>query len=323
MPEILLRSPEFIEGASLSLLNADYTASCEEENQSPITDEYVRDPVYVAHLCPMKMQRSGCCFLKTEYSKPTDEVIFEKLGTIIELQRLITQVSFELHRDYFVFTSDEFFQVFPTDQVNQIWPRKRKCSAVEFIFETGDSILFDFLNIDVSTLIKTFKRANFEKCTIWPTTDLFSTLGVEDKWISCQISNFEYIISLNLLAGRSFRDPEEYPFFPTFLTDFDHFSSFLPARIASSGCSPIVDPFAPIREAFSNPIIPADFFFRIEQIDEVPSWASSAADFVDRMRGLLESPRVTVGLHKWITTHFGPNGRASNGRLFDSKSHRP
>ncbi len=40
------------------------------------------------------------------------------------------------------------------------------------------------------------------------------------KWLNGQISNFEYLMSLNTLAGRSFNDLTQYPVFPWVLSDY-------------------------------------------------------------------------------------------------------
>ena len=40
-----------------------------------------------------------------------------------------------------------------------------------------------------------------------------------EKWQQWKISNFEYIMSLNQLAGRSYNDLSQYPVFPWIVLD--------------------------------------------------------------------------------------------------------
>ena len=44
--------------------------------------------------------------------------------------------------------------------------------------------------------------------------------SITTKWLSGQLSNFEYLIILNTLAGRSFNDLTQYPVFPWVIADY-------------------------------------------------------------------------------------------------------
>jgi hypothetical protein len=52
--------------------------------------------------------------------------------------------------------------------------------------------------------------------------DLESESSITKKWKRGQISNFEYLMALNTLAGRSFNDLTQYPviFFFFFIPNF-------------------------------------------------------------------------------------------------------
>ena len=53
---------------------------------------------------------------------------------------------------------------------------------------------------------------------------LFSALigetSVTQRWVRGEISNFQYLMSLNTLAGRSYNDLMQYPIFPWILADY-------------------------------------------------------------------------------------------------------
>ncbi|CAB4066358.1 NEBL1_2 [Lepeophtheirus salmonis] len=50
--------------------------------------------------------------------------------------------------------------------------------------------------------------------------DTFKESALMSKWINREISNFEYLMHLNTLAGRSFNDLSQYPVFPWILADY-------------------------------------------------------------------------------------------------------
>ena len=49
--------------------------------------------------------------------------------------------------------------------------------------------------------------------------DVLKASGLTQKWVTRQISNFEYLMQLNTIAGRTFNDLSQYPVFPWMLTN--------------------------------------------------------------------------------------------------------
>ena len=50
-----------------------------------------------------------------------------------------------------------------------------------------------------------------------------STRGLRrrfQKWVKREISNFEYLMHLNTIAGRTYNDLSQYPVFPWILQDY-------------------------------------------------------------------------------------------------------
>jgi len=54
-----------------------------------------------------------------------------------------------------------------------------------------------------------------------PFLEFFKTLPHTNEWVQGKMSNFEYIMALNIYSGRSFNDLTQYPLFPWILTDYD------------------------------------------------------------------------------------------------------
>ena len=49
---------------------------------------------------------------------------------------------------------------------------------------------------------------------------VFKKSKLTDLWRKSKISNFQYIMALNLMAGRTFQDITQYPVFPWVLSDY-------------------------------------------------------------------------------------------------------
>lgn len=51
--------------------------------------------------------------------------------------------------------------------------------------------------------------------------DLLTASGLTNKWVHREISNFEYLMQLNTIAGRTYNDLSQYPVFPWVLMDYE------------------------------------------------------------------------------------------------------
>lgn len=49
---------------------------------------------------------------------------------------------------------------------------------------------------------------------------LLKASGLTERWVHREITNFEYLMQLNTIAGRSYNDLSQYPVFPWILTDY-------------------------------------------------------------------------------------------------------
>ena len=291
--------------------------------------------------------------------------------------------------------------------------RIHKPSAIEVFTTYGKSYFINFKNKDGLKVIHQLSKFSIPRIRNLQLTTLqsyFKTQSLTDLWIGREISNFEYIMHLNLMSGRSFNDLSQYPIFPWVIADFTSDTlSLLDIKtyrdlskpigalnsqkfaliknranqmnesnntnyLYSSGHSyPLilieqfirVEPytslnidiqhgkFAPPQrifysipklwnnvltsindnreltpEFYSNP----DFLINFEKydlgkinisekdnpsyqkIDDVllPPWASTAFDFVYKMRKALESEYVSRHLNEWIDLIWGCNQRAPN-----------
>ena len=51
-------------------------------------------------------------------------------------------------------------------------------------------------------------------------SNLIGETSVTQRWVRGEINNFQYLMALNTLAGRSYNDLMQYPIFPWILADY-------------------------------------------------------------------------------------------------------
>ncbi|KAI8325938.1 hypothetical protein GQ54DRAFT_250480, partial [Martensiomyces pterosporus] len=116
----------------------------------------------------------------------------------------------------------------PLSQIHQIHFRRymlRK-SALEIFFADHTSV---FLNIpdkkDLLQLmwkITSLSAANsgLSLSDIKSPPGLLSRLKLTERWQHGELSNFDYLMALNTVAGRSYNDLSQYPVFPWIISDY-------------------------------------------------------------------------------------------------------
>ncbi len=122
--------------------------------------------------------------------------------------------------------SDERWQL---DGLQNVFGRRQyyKNCGIELYFINCSEL---FLAFESSAELQTFYSRLGKQYTpllpssLPPTTlnprQVFAKLPFTEQWRKRQMSNYEYIMRLNLAAGRSFNDISQYPVFPWVLADY-------------------------------------------------------------------------------------------------------
>jgi len=95
--------------------------------------------------------------------------------------------------------------------------------GIEIVLITGKTYFIYFPNDNPSSIIKRIiskKAPNLILAQLNKTDRFFASLGITVEWECGSISNFEYLMKLNLFGGRSFHDLSQYPIFPWVLSDY-------------------------------------------------------------------------------------------------------
>ncbi|OHS95612.1 hypothetical protein TRFO_38274 [Tritrichomonas foetus] len=141
-----------------------------------------------------------------------------------------TPAEFSLCTDRFLLTTAYSQKVVMLSEIRHILRRNRFQipNSLEFILVNGRSLLLDFTPLGSKAILRNFRNLrceNLKSFQILSPKEYFEKSGLTEKWKTRQISNFEYLMALNIYGGRSFNDSNLYPIFPWIVTKFFGFES--------------------------------------------------------------------------------------------------
>ncbi|KAL9958919.1 hypothetical protein ACROYT_G035996 [Oculina patagonica] len=153
------------------------------------------------------------------------------LGEVCELITLMDIVpgKLEITTTHVYFYADETagqdFQ-WPLSELREVHLRRHNLrrSALEFFLIDQTNY---FLNFNKETRNKVYKKImslrprNLYYIGARSPANLLKASGLTEKWVHREVSNFEYLMQLNTIAGRTYNDLSQYPVFPWVLVDYD------------------------------------------------------------------------------------------------------
>uniref|UniRef100_A0A8C4R671 Uncharacterized protein n=1 Tax=Eptatretus burgeri TaxID=7764 RepID=A0A8C4R671_EPTBU len=107
-------------------------------------------------------------------------------------------------------------------EIHLRWYNLRR-SALELFFINNRNY---FLNFNKEVRSRVYNRIvglgppNLAYLDMRTPQELFKTSGLTQKWVNREICNFEYLMQINTIAGRSYNDLAQYPVFPWVLSDY-------------------------------------------------------------------------------------------------------
>lgn len=129
-------------------------------------------------------------------------------------------VIFVLFNNRFILTSKNKTREYETAKIKYVFSHCFKAeTGVKIILTTGDTFLLDFSPHKSSLIIKGISKCQISNCQY---IHLYKNIGnamsensnLTAKWLNNEISNYEYLMLLNFIAGRSFNDYIKYPLLP-------------------------------------------------------------------------------------------------------------
>jgi hypothetical protein len=94
-------------------------------------------------------------------------------------------------------------------------------SAIEVFPIFGNSVFVNFPDQNswnILAQLKTRSSALIVQTT--PNSEFFATMKITEAWVNREMTNFDYLLQLNMFSGRSFNDVTQYPIFPWVLCDY-------------------------------------------------------------------------------------------------------
>ncbi|KAK8894257.1 hypothetical protein M9Y10_022692 [Tritrichomonas musculus] len=221
-------------------------------------------------------------------------------------------------------------------------------NSIQIFLKNRHSYLFTFPDDDINDLIsKGYINRSFMSSIQFfqenePDLEL-DRLQLTRKWGNLEISNFNYILWLNILSGRSFLNKNAYPVFPNVfdkdnenrkIVNYSNYTSNN-ENVSAESVQMIskylgfYEPFKSITtskdDVISDFIIPPDLYFNELYFDNyeegkegenritVPKWAKTNVDFLIQMRFALESGEISSQIHLWIDKIFGHTEKGDAG----------
>lgn len=150
-----------------------------------------------------------------------------RLGSVCDCQ--VVHVGGEIHTKFHVLKDRIVLEGYASIDASQIWCilkrfRIQKKTCLEFFLLNGRSHLVDFAPKSASSVIKELKSVKMENCVYLQKCGfrkMIKAHGKTNDWVERRISNFEYILHLNMFASRSFHDAGLYPIFPWTLATYN------------------------------------------------------------------------------------------------------
>lgn len=202
---------------------------------------FKRDFSYCVDTIPVKLKRNwNMLEHKTVYSSQEQSLVIEKksLFTSLNLGKLKEQFKcelikvsksylgiFSLYSDAFQFSSEEKTITFHLSDIRYIFLRNRihLATAIEVFLLNGKSYFLNFLektNVQIVSKISKSQMINLRQIQLNDMFSFFKANSKTEQWQKGEISNFDYLMHLNLMSGRSFNDLSQYPIFPWILCDY-------------------------------------------------------------------------------------------------------
>jgi len=223
-------------------------------------------------------------------------------------------------------------------------------NCLEFFFYNGRTLYLSFPD-ENSRFVFLKQISSYLVCSEFVSVhdstpnDFLEKMQIFQKWKCNEISNFEFVMYINMACGRSFKDRYQYPIFPWIISDYQMNSFSMSKetlrditkplallnndrleRLLKKGSldySPItyhnlesyISGSLSIRNLYQNSINKDDDFKELIpefysysglfNQNQMPPWAESTFDFIYKNRKALEIGISKNSLIRWIDNTFG------------------
>ena len=123
------------------------------------------------------------------------------------------------------FAEDDRTKVIKLDEIAHLFFRRsyHRPNSIEIFTTMGKSYYIHFRFHNSLPILRKIASLSLPNIITLQTTDFrtfFAQNSLTEKWRRNEISNFEYLMHLNTMSGRSFNDLSQYPYFPWIFCDY-------------------------------------------------------------------------------------------------------
>lgn len=202
-------------------------------------------------------------------------------------------------------------------------------TGLEIFTISNESYLLNldrFNSLTLLTGIKSLDEYNHIEIQTKMPKEYLESKNITEKWVKHEITNFEYIMELNNISGRSFNDLSNYPVIPKFL-ELDHnykvvirdFSDISNYDLSSQNMMKLlsfVEPFktycnkpVELLEALKSEVYVPEYFVDIDLFHgvELPFGFKSSEELITFIFEAFENFVVSEKLPAFIDNFFGIN----------------
>ncbi|EAY23124.1 Beige/BEACH domain containing protein [Trichomonas vaginalis G3] len=183
-----------------------------------------------ARLDTSKMENTKNYFRKDSWTKISPKKFNENEASLFTTKIFIIKITrnfsalLSLHKSDMTIKYDDEQRSIKTIYYNTIVGIEKQChlhlpTAIEIFLENGHQIFINFESPEVRATSLKYLTQRLKSFVYRPFSD--QLIEKTTKWVQGQISNFEYLIYLNYLSGRSFINPCQYPIMPWVIDDYD------------------------------------------------------------------------------------------------------
>ncbi|OHS96264.1 Beige/BEACH domain containing protein [Tritrichomonas foetus] len=171
--------------------------------------------------------------LRSSRDFSTDSLSSFKIKIILETRcdhitvKCAYKSTFKLYPDYISITHDDtnVMKIIDISSIVNVFLRTvlHHQTAIEIFTDVRHSYFIDFRdNKRFNNVIGTLKKVISPKIIQMSSfKQYFSEQSFTNDWCSGKISNFEYLMYLNIYSGRSFNCPSQYPYVPWIINDYN------------------------------------------------------------------------------------------------------
>lgn len=295
----------------------------------------VRANLFCSSYCPfrtrIKQYSDAVSTPQFDPQKITEICIHNFNSVIVNLEKRIKYI-FSIFNDKFVFHNKNHCKVIPFDKVLFLFERKfaNNCGFEIFLY-TRKSYLFILQPSEfneVSSILKSIRFSQAE--TILYLNDSVELNDLLNEWMIGNMSNFEYLMNLNLLSNHSFKNELIYPVMPPVVSDLSDLKSnpnfllFDRNSFRKVSLTPVIN----IKELFVDQLfVQPEFYFDPTIVSNcpLPTWAKTKFEFVYLSRKKLEMMDISLFIDyafgTKINSAFNSKASSTDKRKLFKKEH--